>query len=366
MCTLSRDKPHPTNPPAISPLLTLTLLRSQGSAIVDELALQGQCRKNAIVESVCQSLQEGEDEGAIREVFERMVVEQFISPVPVWKRVEASIDARITAAKSGNDKGPPGGEASSASPSRSSAPVRKRRAPQGGSSSSGSAVKRRRDDDIPAEMKFMMMGAGGADEAAADETASASGPEAQGLKEASSSTASASSSAAAPSGRGRARVRGRGRGTTSRSGRGGKAGTGSSDAVVSFAAMSSDMTSASVGPAPPPDEDAMWRLCSAAFHQKFKHDICAKLATDKYQSEAAGTILRTMLRLGSAHETLDAVHRATQPVVVQDLFDALQEDPENTITRDHLINYMKMLQDDTVGIVTKARFPLPVVESTRA
>ena len=63
VCTLSRDKPHPTNPPAISPLLTLTLLRSQGSAIVDELALQGQCRKNAIVESVCQSLQEGEDEG---------------------------------------------------------------------------------------------------------------------------------------------------------------------------------------------------------------------------------------------------------------------------------------------------------------
>jgi hypothetical protein len=83
---------------------------------------------------------------------------------------------------------------------------------------------------------------------------------------------------------------------------------------------------------------------------QFKQGLCCRLVLEKFGSDAAHRIVRTMLDLST---TTTAASLTSCPVSVQRIYDALSLDEDTAVDRDLLMQLLGMLQSDAIKIVTK-------------
>ena len=309
---------------------------------MEELVVHGQCRTSELVEVLTDSL--GCADEQITAVFQAMVAQRLVLRVQPWDLREAELLAELKAAKapvssagraaskslllavsasSGTAASSVSvGPAWSATGDGAAASVRKRKLVEQPSAPS----EKRGRNELPPEMMFRML-------ESASVPSLETGPP---LPQTSSSVPVASKS-----GRG-------GRGGGRNGGRGGRGGA-SREVAASGAAASATtdghehISEESLAPT----EDTLWCLGSEAFDEHHRSSICCQLVLEKFGSWRAKQVLGSMLKLSSSKGDGHSV------VSVQQVFDDLNSGDEEGIERELLIQFIHMLESDSVSILTR-------------
>jgi len=310
---------------------------------MDELILHGQRKTSEITDAVASVLKPRVNESQIIEVFRDMVQQRFILRVQPWELKETELEADIKAAKSAAVASP--GRAVSKSFLLASSPAqawdagvsgagspRKRKVGQQSPTADAAALVKRGRNELPPEMKFQLLQAAGdfPEEDAAPSQPSSMPP---------------------------AQIASHVEGHGGRGGRGGRGGglpsvpARTSDAGGGFKATADTFTTGSLS------DETLWSVGCVSFDQLGEHDACCRLVEEKFGSMRARQVLEAMLKLACAQMgTASTVERTSRPVSVQAVYDDMNSSDETAIERDLLIQFLHMLESDSIGIILKVGF----------